>query len=148
MSAAITDIIVVYGKNPSVPANYVRIRQDMNEGAGGEYVYLCYTKDKNAGLPITDVQVFAGDKRDFNIQNYYEKVNGDLNRGAEGKYIYVCYSTEIAIPGHVTGLDVIAGDHRNIYPSSKGWVRVNQDCNEDARGKFIYVIHKSSKDHK
>ena len=50
----------------------------------GEYVYVCYTT--GAGDPINFIQVFAGDSKDFEIQNGYDKLPYDLNKGAGGKY--------------------------------------------------------------
>ena len=140
--AAITKLLIVYGQDANPPNGYNMIRADLNSGAGGEYLYLCYTTEPSAGPPITAIQVTC--TSDPSISGYvptgYTKVAGDLNKGAGGKYIYVCYVTGTS-PGPVTGVDVLRSDSPNVWPQ-KDWYRINQDCNEGAWGKYIYITYK------
>ena len=89
----IDSLVVIYGKNTLPPPGYIKLPQDLNEGAGGEYVYLCY-RLANWGndIAIKDVTVIGGGSSNVPPPYGYEKVPGDLNKGAGGDFIYVCYS--------------------------------------------------------
>lgn len=41
---AISDVIVVNGKNADAPTGYTKVAVDLNQGAGGDYLYLAYKK--------------------------------------------------------------------------------------------------------
>jgi hypothetical protein len=89
----IDSLVVIYGKSTQPPAGYIKIPQDLNEGAGGEYVYLCYRLANWAdNIAIKDVTVVGGGNSNVPAPYGYEKVPGDLNKGAGGDFIYVCYS--------------------------------------------------------
>ena len=138
MSTGITGLFVVYGQNSLPPEGFIKIPVDLNNGAGGEYVYLCYTT--GAGDPINFIQVFAGDSEDFEIQNGYNKLPYDLNKGAGGKYIYLCY-TKVEVARPVMDLNVVQGSSPHVYPTSE-WIRINQDCSEGAGGDYTYIVFK------
>ena len=138
--AAINGVTVIYGLHSSPPPNYTKIDKDLNKGATGEYVYLCYTTTLSSP-PITGLQVFAGDSESFGIQNGYKIIPKDLNKGAEGKFIYVCTTTDKRL-APITGLDVIQGDSRYTYPNDSNWVRIDQDCSEGAKGDYTYIVYK------
>jgi hypothetical protein len=89
----IDSLVVIYGKSTQPPAGYTKIPQDLNEGAGGDYVYLCYRlADWVNAIAIKDVTVVGGGNANVPAPYGYEKVPGDLNKGAGGDFIYVCYS--------------------------------------------------------
>ena len=138
--AAINGVTVIYGQGSSPPANYTKIDKDLNKGAGGEYVYLCYTTALSSP-PITGFQVFAGGSASFGIQNGYNKIPNDLNKGAGGSYIYACTTTNDRLTP-ITGLDVVQGDSRYTYPNDSSWVRIDQDCSEGAGGNYTYIVYK------
>lgn len=137
-SAAITGLAVIYGENTPPPPGYEKINVDLNHGAGGEYVYICYSTEP--GPPITNIQVFAGDSSNFPIQNGYTKLGEDLNKGAGGKFIYLCYTKNIAHPP-IAYVDVIQGSNRYTYPSNDSIIRIDQDCSEGTRGANTYVVY-------
>ena len=84
---------VIYGKDAQPPSGYVKLPQDLNAGAGGEYVYLCYQPAAwTDDVAIKDVTVIGGNNADVPAPYGYAKVPGDLNKGSGGDYIYVCYS--------------------------------------------------------
>ena len=140
---AITGLCVVYGKNASPPSKYSIIRNDLNAGAKGEYVYLCYSTDACIGHPISAIQVLSGDNDDFPIPPGYTKVDGDVNKGTgpDGKYIYVCYACAECSP-LVTKVDVLIGESQYTYPADNKWIRVNQDCNQGVGGRWVYIAYK------
>ena len=118
----ITDVILVGGNDSETSAKkteykskgYTFIERDLNEGAGGDYIYLGYKKDSRAstnGGYVTDIVVVTeGDKAiptgDFQFGRTYKKVacyggnyfvenrKGDLNSGAGGWGIWLYYSKE------------------------------------------------------
>ena len=56
--AFVTAVTVITGDsaNISPPAGYTKIAVDLNKGAGGKYIYLCYQKGGRADA-ITGLQV-------------------------------------------------------------------------------------------
>jgi hypothetical protein len=89
----------------SPPSGYTVINQDLNEGAGGRYIYLCISRDPNQGPPIRGLYVWD---KDHNTRVYSQGANSsapwfdvistkkptplDLNKGAGGDYIYLLYT--------------------------------------------------------
>ncbi|MEB3151110.1 MAG: hypothetical protein VKL60_19090 [Sphaerospermopsis sp.] len=92
--APITGLTVILGHYTSPPPGYTKIDVDLNNNAGGDWIFLCYTKEP--GTPIVDIvfQVTGGnDQQSYagNDNNYYSKIPVDLNKGAGGAYIYLYY---------------------------------------------------------
>lgn len=97
----ITDLTVVAKKSSDCKElgdDWHRIRNeqgsngDLNQGAGGKYLYLCYRKDASKG-PLLHLKLNDGDCDDgFFRAETAEDSNGDLNQKAHGKYIYLCAS--------------------------------------------------------
>lgn len=73
MTEYIVDLFILYGQNARAPPGYVKIDVDLNKGAGGEYVYLCYRKNA-IDAPITGMNVFAHSSESFPIQSGYVKI--------------------------------------------------------------------------
>ena len=71
--SAITGVDVIYSRGTEPKPGFCKIPVDLNKGAGGEYVYLCYSTTQG-GSPINFIQVFAGSSKDFSIQSGYERV--------------------------------------------------------------------------
>jgi hypothetical protein len=40
----ITELKIITGENANAPNGFVKLPIDLNKGAGGEYIYLCYKK--------------------------------------------------------------------------------------------------------
>ena len=139
--APITGLKILYGKDAQAPPNYTVIPVDLNSEAGGEYIYLAYSTDKNEGLPITAIQVAASGKQDDPdcIPPGYTKVDGDLCKGSGPKYVYMSYVTRTSYES-ISDISILVGDNHLIWPT-KEYVRVNQDLNESAGGKYIYVAY-------
>lgn len=82
----------------SIPHGYVRINQDLNEGAGGSFIFLCFSTDpaKAAeGLPIRSITVIGGSDDNLAAPYGFTKLKWDLNSGAGGDFIYMCYSRHL-----------------------------------------------------
>lgn len=89
----ITDIVRITGKNTLPPEGYVKLPQDLNEDAGGKYIYLCYKKEPyNNENALKGLTVVDGGNSSVSAPYDYKKVPGDLNEGSGGKYVYACIS--------------------------------------------------------
>ena len=90
--APITGINVFAASSEDFPiqSGYSKVPGDLNKGAGGKYIYVCYTKDESLP-PICDVTVIYGANRDTYPDAQYVRIDQDCNEGSGGKYIYICY---------------------------------------------------------
>lgn len=83
---------VIYNGD-KVPDGYSKINVDLNQGAGGDDVFLCmkqgeYGTDEN----ILDVRVIGGNDSFVPAPYGYKTLPGDLNKGAGGDYVYIAYA--------------------------------------------------------
>ena len=135
----ITDITVVAGisSSTSCPSGYTRYYYNLNYGAGGNYVYLCYKRGVRA--PITGLNVIADTDSTFPMQYGYTKVNVDLNSGIGRDHIYLVYTRSTTLPP-IKSIGVVGGTTPHVYPISS-WVRIDTDCNKNAGGRYIYICY-------
>ena len=142
-------------KNQYTAEGWTFIDKDLNEGAGGAYIYLLYKTERstvNKGY-ITDFYIKTGQGRPKSIthngRTYYpvpggggnafvaDNVNCDLNYDANGEYIYLYYTTD---PFE---------DNRAVFKiefnsTKDGGVGANGgtsgfDLNSGAHGAYIYM---------
>ncbi|MDD3654945.1 MAG: stalk domain-containing protein [Desulfotomaculaceae bacterium] len=82
-------------------AGYQLVNADLNAGAGGDYIYLCYKLSENADDAITDFFMeYTGSGApsttttvSHNANNVpYTRIGIDLNQGAGGNFIYLWYT--------------------------------------------------------
>ncbi len=72
---------------------------DLNEGAGGDYLYLYVTKDPDYGVPLSCIAASEDEKSPADPGDGYEKVVNfggfwqDVNEDAGGDYIYLSVGT-------------------------------------------------------
>jgi hypothetical protein len=107
----IQDVQVIAGSSSTIqcPSGFTKILQDLNQGAGGKYIYLCYTKDPakaahpgkvihNFGYLSTTFKNTDGQIGSSNGLNSYEwfftpvsPATGDLNAGTpiHDQYVYL-----------------------------------------------------------
>ena len=143
----ITGLDIIYGNSACPPSGYTKIEKDLNKGAFGEYVYLCYSTDSSEGSPITDIFLASVSNKDygknFKPPRNYEVIQKDLNKGAGGRYIYLCYTRESSARP-IVEVSVIQGDV-NVKPPDSSWTRVEQDCSEGATGilNYTFIIYKT-----
>lgn len=131
--------------------------QDLNEGAGGDYIYLLYKLDSNEeGINygyVTDFYVSnekgtAPDTRVIDGRLYYlvpyegetDFVNskGDLNRGAGGDYIHLYYTKDFFPDNHVV-TDIFFKDVKQSGAVGVNGETDGYDFNANASGKYIYM---------
>ena len=134
------------------------IDQDLNENAGGDYIYLLYKAEDtglgygvNNGQYITDFYIKTGSGRPASISHegrtYYPVPGGgndtfnnsscDLNRDAGGDYIYLFYTKD-------TFSDNRAITDISFNDGSEGAVGANggssgYDLNKGGGGDYIYM---------
>jgi hypothetical protein len=138
-----TDIKVISssGANPAPPDGYIRLRQDLNEGAGGKYIYICLKKGgwENA---ITHLDVISGNNSGVAPPAGFTKIPQDLNQGSGGKYIYLCYKRQAGMLP-ITNISLISGSSSSVKNKNAfGYTIINKDLNEGAGGKYIYLCYR------
>jgi hypothetical protein len=93
--APIMGMTVVEGShsNTACPDGFTKNAQDLNQGAGGDYEYLCTSKgDAGYGSPITDIMVVTSNSYHVSCPSGYTRVRQDLNHLAGGDYVFFCYT--------------------------------------------------------
>ncbi|HUP87979.1 MAG TPA: hypothetical protein VM100_01370 [Longimicrobiales bacterium] len=72
------------------PASFERVSdQDLNEGAGGDAVYLCAKYEADPTRALTEVRVHDGTAE--NCPSWMTVDKRDLNQGAQGRALTLCY---------------------------------------------------------
>jgi hypothetical protein len=138
----IEDIIVINAgrKNKcTIPDGYEKIEGDLNEGAGGDYIYLAVKYGTNADNAINGLAIVAGKNDKIAAPANFEKINQDLNKGAGGKYIYLCKHRGKEKP--IREVKVIISKTK-VSAAQDGYTLIGQDLNEGAGGKYIYLCYR------
>lgn len=80
------------GKWTLVP-NMAALNGDLNQGAGGKDIFLCYQMDQADSPKITKLALTKGycTTGSSRVTDPDGNLNGDLNQGAGGKDIFLCY---------------------------------------------------------
>ena len=81
---------------------------DLNQGAGGRYIYLCASRrpfGRGSAPAVTDVRVQTSSScpTGWKSPEKFDGLNGDLNQGAGGKDIFMCYKTGNSNTGRDAG---------------------------------------------
>ncbi len=141
----ITGLLLLYGEGPP-PKGYTKIARDLNKDAGGDFIYLCYTKDPSMGKPITGIKVILDDEKQVRMPRNYSPLacsrqdkNGlcDVNREAGGKYIYMFMSRKRLEGDPITEVDIAFGDK----VQRQDWTLMDKDLNAGAGGAFIWLSY-------
>lgn len=136
------------------------IEKDLNEDAGGRYMYLTYKRTTDKNNAITDIKVIAVDDSDDILSEYYTDNRGikyrkihdgscpDLNHKAGGDYIYLFATKDPRAGGPITDVQILlSGDEYEELDPGYKWAcnfkgqRV--DLNQDAGGDWVYLEFKS-----
>jgi hypothetical protein len=137
----INDLIVLVD-NSTLPDGYIKDPIDLNQGAGGAYIYFAY---RIGDGPITDIRTIYGDGPNIPVPRtpsgqFYRLLDTDLNKGAGGKYIYACTTKDPSAGSPITALKVISGDTSDIQPPPP-FQRDSLDLNLGSGGKYIYLCY-------
>ena len=129
------------------------IKKDLNEDAGGHYIYLGMKRTADKNDAVYDLKFTNNQKNPAKTFDKYTLVSSlDLNYKAGGEYIYLYECRKPASYKYSPLLDLKVGDETvlNITTSTatgshSEWRVTNQDgnsqdLNEDAGGDYIYLI--------
>ncbi|MEO7425586.1 MAG: hypothetical protein ABI036_10395 [Fibrobacteria bacterium] len=125
------------GKYATCPTGYTRINKDLNEGASGDYIYLCYTTNstyathswgEDNGFFISH-RPFSGNYNLWPTHLTYTTIGQDL-----------CYDPYLNPNGVKSGCPWAAG------PSyiTGNWNRANGDLNSRTGGEYVLFFSKST----
>ncbi|XP_048044930.1 uncharacterized protein LOC125267394 [Megalobrama amblycephala] len=125
---------------------YQFINVDLNEGAGGNQIFLWYKKESGK-RPVTRIEFSFTDKMKSGLADAgYEVINRDLNAGACGDHIFLWYfygSTEYDMP--IVDLKVTKAAKEEPPLIKGGWERLGCDLNRNASRTIIYLWVKREK---
>ena len=144
-------------KSITPPSGWGKIPVNLNLGAGGNVIYLCYKSQTTlnaweefvADISIQSSKIKAIAETERNSLRSAVKLgdsNGDINQGCGGNYIYLFkrmgnLAGIVNAPVHpITGIGVLYGDSNSISAPA-GWIRCPEELNKNAGGKFIYLIY-------
>jgi hypothetical protein len=135
----------------NVPNGYYKIGQDLNQGCGGWFLYIAYSKETHHGNPLLDITSFNNGRRgvNSNIGHGWECVrandgsyaNTNRSLGSKGDDISLFVSRSNNINHGITDIWVGSFDNSSNY-CPEGYTRVQQDLSQGAGGKYIYLAYK------
>jgi hypothetical protein len=134
----ISEVIVIRGGSSGIqpPAGYTRIPHDLNAGAGGDYIYVCYKR--GVGAPITSLCVTLGGNGGTPLPDAkYIRIPVDLNDGAGGEYIWLWWSRD---PDCAAITDLMVQFGKNSRPP-EGYTWIPVDLNKGAGGEYIWLSY-------
>ena len=131
---------------------------DLNEDAGGDYVYLAYKRIEKSRDALTDIMVYEGEKfepsRRITIDGENVKYtlveDIDLNKDAGGKYLYLYATDSSKIGTPIMSLDIKdkidsylkCGVERVTVKRAENEQYADEyiDLNKDAGGDYLYMV--------
>ncbi|GGX87324.1 hypothetical protein GCM10010324_36020 [Streptomyces hiroshimensis] len=136
----ICDLQVVNGKDRQPPKDWTRIPTNLNEGAGGSFLYFAFKTSDDRSQAITDIRFCQGDKP--KPDPGYQLIDTDLNEKTtkHGSAIWAAFTHDPVAGAPLTELDVHAGDMIGYQPELP-WFRIDQDLNHNAGGKYVYLLY-------
>ena len=148
MPEPIRDIKIIFGEGAEPPWEYLKIPVDLNLGAGGEFIYLCFTRDEKIEPnlpPITDIITVKGTN---NPPQGYTKINKDLNQGIGAwppprtsmNPIYLCFERLWNKPPLLDILIQATKYEGQNTPSE--YKKLPLDLNQGVHGNYIYIYAK------
>ena len=131
----ISEITVIYGGSAGIqpPAGYTKINVDLNLGAGGDFIYVCYKK--GVGAPVTGLAVTLGGSPPP-PDAVYTRIDVDLNLGAGGDFIWLWYTKD---PACTTIRNVHVQADAGAPPD--GYTRIDVDLNRGVGGADIFLSY-------
>lgn len=137
----IDEVNFVLGDNSDIPApaGYTKVPVDLNSGADGKYIYLCYHEAQftpvNSKQAIIGLKVIIGNPEpvpDYSI------IEVDLNRGAGGDDVYLAYKKGDATSKEaINKITAVYGKDQYV-PTPYGYKQIPGDLNSGAEGDFVY----------
>jgi hypothetical protein len=88
-----TDLKIISGSSRDIkcPSGYTRRNQDLNEGAGGDFTYMCIQfGPRTTTTFVRQFGIVSRSGSTTNACNPGYKYIGDANAGTKGPHLYVC----------------------------------------------------------
>lgn len=132
---------------------YNLIPVDLNEGSGGKYIYLVYSKDPNieGARGYYNIHINIGLSQNLQPGEWVTGdpalgIMADLNDGAGGSYLYLHSFDNGNYFDHAIDVAIVSSTSSNVGYSGPGgpWYKVNTDLNYRAGGKYIYLFYSRS----
>lgn len=138
------------GPNPTADGYYL-IPQDLNEGAGGDFIYVLFKYGWDTDTdpaPITGMRVVNASMGDVALPGDIKPAGFcDLNRGAGGDYIYLYFSR--GGPNALRSIATKDTDHARYYYSvpsgivqadgGRAYAWIDRELNRSAGGDNIFI---------
>lgn len=146
---------------------YTKIPVDLNEGAGGYWIYLYYKKTLVEGLALTYLKVLNNCcAQILSVSQPYMEKQGmrfnpgglwtDLNNGAGGHYIKIEGCREESVTSYINNhgpiwtppdyftpiKDILIISSTHSLSAYEDWTLIPTDLNKGAGGKWIYLCYK------
>lgn len=136
----ITSLTVVAGSKADTPCprGYTKLPQDLNHGAGGDYVYVCITRGAapgRFGLPLTGLTATNSYLATNDCPAGSVRISQDCSAGAGGEYVYWC--VERWGSKAVTDLTFVSGSE--TCNATAGYTKLPTNFNVGTLGKPIYA---------
>jgi len=165
-SRALSDLYATISKaEPNV--KYKVVLEDLNKGAGGDFIYIGYTFTTDPNEAITDLGMEWWSKESSkkstltsNKNIVYTIINNDLNRGAKGKWVYLFYTKDKRAGAPIKEIGV-ENNGKFLFTDQKtppvGWEAVYSipnpseriDCNKGCGSKtddiFLWFLRSTNK---
>lgn len=155
----VVDITFVSNSNASVaknscPEGYILVDKDLNKGAGGDFIYICYKLGSKAEAYRSFAMEISKDSLNPGVhvikhQGHelpYYRQNHDLNKGAGGSFIYFNVTKEGKTAySPVKRMDVVYDNEQLSKEwSAVCWMGTGEaaDCNKTVHGSYIYIMYK------
>jgi hypothetical protein len=132
---AISEVTVIYGGSAGIlpPEGFTKINIDLNWGAGGDFIYVCYKR--GVGTPITGLAVTL-DGGSPPAGYAWTRIDVDLNRNAGGDFIWLWYTKD---PACTTVKDLVVLVNAQATPDD--YTKINVDLNRNAGGEYLYFAY-------
>ena len=139
--ATVTQVNVLAGNSSNIqmPAPWQKIGIDLNEDAGGAFIYLFFKKGN--GTPITGLTILQGNPPQ--VPAGYAWDDTDLNKGAGGAFLYFAWTRNTSL-APIQDISVVIGGSKQEAVNQKppGWKIIDVDLNKGSGGKFLYVVYR------
>jgi hypothetical protein len=121
------------------------IGNDLNKGAGGDYMYLGYTTTTDASQAVRNIIIREGQNSPDKTTEQgasYTKFGYDANKGCGSNtpYIYLYYTKDAIAGNPLKSIDVEIVGQTAAPPSNSGWTKIGFDLNKGVKGSSdIYL---------
>ena len=135
----------------TVPSGYTKFGQDLNQGCGGWFLYIAYSRESHHGNPLLDITSYNNGRRGvrYNIGYGWECIrandgscaNTNRSLGKKGDDISLFASRSDDINCGITDIWVGSFDNPCDF-CPPGYTRLPQDLSQGGGGKYIYLAYK------